>query len=89
MRIRFSENWSPTVVTEKIGALPSTARLGFEVVPNELLGGERGRNRTFNLLIVQQSAKCLLFQRLLDFENGQKWAVLGVFVMRFVIKLDH
>jgi hypothetical protein len=31
--------------------------------------GERGRNRTFNLPIAQQSAKCLLFQRLLDFQD--------------------
>jgi hypothetical protein len=44
--------------------------------------GERGRNRTYNLLIVKQSAKCLLFQRLLDFHSRQKWAVLGVFVMK-------
>jgi hypothetical protein len=51
--------------------------------------GERGRNRTFNLLIAQQSAKCLLFQRLLDFNSGQKWAVLGVVVMKDVMKFDH
>ena len=35
-------------------------------------------NRTFNLLIAEQSAKSLLFQRLLDFHSGQKWAILGV-----------
>jgi hypothetical protein len=59
-----------------------------ERVMNKMIAGAARRNRTFNLLIAEQSAKCLLFQRLLDFHSGQKWAVLGVVVMKDVMSFE-
>lgn len=63
----------------------SKLRIRSRQVIEKMVSAER--IEAFNLLIARQVAKCLLLQRLLDFHTRQEWALLGVVVMKDVMKV--